>query len=198
MKRSLSFVQLLVSSHFSCQDCVDSIIFIQICGRWNFQEFLMDRVLLRTGLRANEPLVHFQVVNRLVTGKSLAIPWLAAELVGPADSILAVYSWYTSEHVLPISKLELHIHTAWCLVLPIILQLQTGPKIAFLQAFGVILVVTLPSRQGQRTAVVHKAECVTDTRQKVWPPLRFLTMTSFHSVTHHWDGRLTTVCEGQP
>lgn len=46
-------------------------------------------VLSKTGLRTNLPLVHFQVVNSLVTGKSLAIPWLAAELVDPADSILA-------------------------------------------------------------------------------------------------------------
>lgn len=49
-------------------------------------------VLIRTGLRTNLPLVHFQAVNRLDTGKSLSIPWLAAELVGPADSMLAVYS----------------------------------------------------------------------------------------------------------
>lgn len=56
--------------------------------------------------------------------------------------------------------------------------------------------ISFPGRA--KGTVVHKAGCVTHTRQKFWPPLRFLTMTSFDSVTHHWDGELAAVCVGQP
>lgn len=153
-------------------------------------------VLTRTGLRSNLPLVHFQVVNSLVTGKKSCYSLPGSRAGGPSRFHPC---WVQQVRPLSMFYPSVSLNCVYPLFLPI-LQLQTVPKIAFLQAFGVLVipVVTLPSQGGPKDKGGSQVGCVTDTRQKVWPSLRFLTTTSFDSVTHHWDGELAAVCVGQP
>lgn len=105
-------------------------------------------VLIRSELRTNLPLVHFQVVNRLVTGRSLAIPWLAAELVGPAAPCLLCTAGGPLSMFYPSVSLNCVYTLLDVWFCPFFSF--TVPKIAFLQAFGVILVETFPSQGGPK------------------------------------------------